>query len=52
MQVIKRGGLSELLFRGLLLRILSNGIQSVLFVIIWRALFEKNNDGKVDAGNG
>lgn len=37
-----RGGAAELMLRGLTLRILSNGLQSVLFVIVWRALIESS----------
>ncbi|CAM9868408.1 unnamed protein product, partial [Ectocarpus fasciculatus] len=41
-QIIDNGGWTDLFFRGLSLRILTNGFQSMLFTVIWRGLLEEN----------
>jgi hypothetical protein len=60
-QVLQRGGggVAELMLRGLTLRILTNGLQSVLFVIVWRALIESStnnynahHDSGISSGGG
>ena len=40
-QVVKNGGIMDLFFRGIGLRILANGFQSMLFTVIWRGLLEE-----------
>jgi len=39
--VIKQDGIQGLLGRGLTTRILSNGLQSMLFTIVWKAVEKK-----------
>lgn len=46
-QLYKSGGLMELFKRGLLTRIIANGLQNFLFIMIWKLLplyFEKKNE--------
>jgi hypothetical protein len=40
LQLYQEGGLSALFGRGLLLRIISNGIQGMLFVVVWKYIAE------------
>lgn len=43
-KVFSEGGLSALFGRGLLSRILSNGLQSVIFTVVWKLLVKHLND--------
>jgi hypothetical protein len=40
-QILQNGGMKDLFFRGLTLRVLANGLQSTLFTVIWRGLLEE-----------
>eukprot|EP00039_Didymoeca_costata_P020008 m.339702 g.339702 ORF g.339702 m.339702 type:complete len:295 (-) comp18921_c0_seq1:61-945(-) len=39
-QVLEKGGIYDLLFRGLSVKIISNGLSSILFTILWKYLME------------
>eukprot|EP00122_Pirum_gemmata_P011133 Pgem_evm1s10307 len=45
-QVIKADGLSGLFFRGLKTKILANGMQGMLFSVLWKSIEEKLNERK------
>ena len=40
-QIIAHGGFSDLFFRGLTLRVITNGLQSMIFTVIWRGLLDE-----------
>ena len=48
--VYEEGGLSGLLFRGLLTKVLANGLQSILFTVMWKLLPLYFNDKKMEKG--
>ena len=43
-QIVAQDGIAGLLFRGLGTKLLSNGLQAMLFTVCWRYLEEKLNE--------
>ncbi|KAI9010214.1 mitochondrial carrier domain-containing protein [Hyaloraphidium curvatum] len=50
--VLAGGGAAELFGRGLALRVLANGVQSVLFVVVWKKVAEMLRGGSGEGGEG
>jgi len=41
-EVLAQGGLAGLFGRGLTTRVVSNGVQSVVFTVLWKVVFKRN----------
>jgi hypothetical protein len=52
MKIVDENGVQGLLFRGLGLKIISNGISSIMFTVMWRYLMERWSGAGKDKGKG
>ena len=50
--VLDEGGVKGLLGRGLLTRVASNGVQSIVFTVLWKVLFVKPAAGSASKRRG